>query len=424
MRKQFAVLAAALALSLTGTLPVLAAEDVPVESGEALHESSVLIVDGSEKDSRIRQKDADAMYRLYNPNSGEHFYTADAEENKALVSLGWQSEGIGWYAPKQSETPVFRLYNPYAGDHHYTTSTNERDGLTASGWIYEKIGWYSADEGGQPVYRQYNPNAVSGTHNYTVNENEDKGLAAAGWVQEGIGWYGESLSCPTNSIVQQLSRQLKDYQQLLKQDRSANANLDGLRDQGLAINTILNAFSKQFENRYFVFSGGSLVGYSGIGDNAVPLSVSGPGDYLILQTQERKAQTAGNIADSKLQGDALYYRTTGGSTQIRAAAGNVVNGLLEGNTAGYVYIEEPNNAYEEYSFGPAAGNLLNGVIHKHTRYFKSSVTSLSEFDWTIEVDKGKAKYDKIGDYYYVCRSPQVNVYYDYIPENLSFWPSR
>ncbi len=58
------------------------------------------------------------MYRLYNPNSGEHFYTANQKEQKYLVSIGWKVEGKGWDAPDKSEKPVYRLYNPNAGDHH------------------------------------------------------------------------------------------------------------------------------------------------------------------------------------------------------------------------------------------------------------------------------------------------------------------
>ncbi|MCR5048812.1 MAG: hypothetical protein K6A37_07640 [Saccharofermentans sp.] len=37
------------------------------------------------------------MYRLYNPNSSEHFYTADEGERGYLINLGWDDEGIGWY---------------------------------------------------------------------------------------------------------------------------------------------------------------------------------------------------------------------------------------------------------------------------------------------------------------------------------------
>ena len=130
------------------------------------------------------------MYRLYNPNSGEHFYTGSTAERDHLVSVGWRYEGTGWTAPKTSKTPVYRLYNPNAGDHHYTTSAAERDMLRRAGWNYEGIGWYSDDAKTVPVYREYNPNAKAGAHNFTTSKAEDQMLANSGWRQEGIAWYG------------------------------------------------------------------------------------------------------------------------------------------------------------------------------------------------------------------------------------------
>lgn len=131
-----------------------------------------------------------SMYRLYNPNSGEHFYTASSGEKQSLVKAGWRDEGIGWTAPKISKTPVYRLYNPNAGDHHYTTKKAERDSLVKAGWKYENIGWYSDDNQGKPLYREYNPNAKTGTHNYTTSKSENDKLVSLGWRAEGIGWYG------------------------------------------------------------------------------------------------------------------------------------------------------------------------------------------------------------------------------------------
>lgn len=131
-----------------------------------------------------------AMYRLYNPNSGEHFYTANAGERDFLAGVGWNYEGIGWIAPAHSNTPVYRLYNPNAGDHHYTMSAGERDNLVKVGWNYEGIGWYSDDAQRTPLYREYNPKAKSGSHNYTTQKAENDFLVAAGWNYEGIGWYG------------------------------------------------------------------------------------------------------------------------------------------------------------------------------------------------------------------------------------------
>ncbi len=130
-----------------------------------------------------------SMYRLYNPNSGEHFYTGHVAEACALVVEGWEYEGLGWVAPMVSLTPVYRLYNPYAGDHHYTTSSVERDYLIEVGWNDEGIGWYSDDTRSVPVYRQYNPYAEAGTHNYTVSAYERNCLVDIGWRDEGIGWY-------------------------------------------------------------------------------------------------------------------------------------------------------------------------------------------------------------------------------------------
>lgn len=130
------------------------------------------------------------MYRLYNPNSGEHFYTADTTEHDSLVKEGWRDEGIGWTAPGYSNTPVYRMYNSYAGDHHYTTDGAERRTLAYAGWTYEGIGWYSDDNKAVPLYRQYNPNASAGAHNYTTSKEENDHLVSVGWRAEGIGWYG------------------------------------------------------------------------------------------------------------------------------------------------------------------------------------------------------------------------------------------
>lgn len=132
------------------------------------------------------------MYRVYNPNSGEHFYTEDTNEKNWLVSLGWISEGIGWNAPNSSDYPVYRLYNANGGEHHYTMNKAEKDMLVKAGWKYEGIGWYSAnpdDKSSVPLLREYNPNAFANNHNYTVNKAEHEWLVSLGWKDEGKAWY-------------------------------------------------------------------------------------------------------------------------------------------------------------------------------------------------------------------------------------------
>ena len=130
------------------------------------------------------------MYRLYNPNSGEHFFTSSSSERDGLVKVGWHYEGVAWTAPSASSTLVYRLYNKNGGEHHYTTSASEASGLVSAGWSYEGVGWYSADSKATPLYRLYNPNAFANNHHYTTNTSERDWLVSLGWRYEGIGWYG------------------------------------------------------------------------------------------------------------------------------------------------------------------------------------------------------------------------------------------
>lgn len=148
------------------------------------------------------------MYRLYNANTGEHFYTSNIRERDRLDDLGWAYEGIGWIAPEKSDKPVYRVYNDNTGDHHYTVSLGEKKYLVSMGWKDEGIGWYSADSEKIPVYRQYNPNARSGAHNYTISKTENDRLSMLGWQTEGIGWYAakansvENDDRPTEKIIE------------------------------------------------------------------------------------------------------------------------------------------------------------------------------------------------------------------------------
>ncbi len=130
------------------------------------------------------------MYRLFNPNSGEHFYTGSVEERDMLVGVGWNYEGVAWNAPVTTGEPVYRLFNPNSGDHHYTMSAQERDNLIVVGWIYEGVAWNSATPDNVPLYRLYNPNAYSGIHHYTGSIEERDMLVGLGWIYEGIAWYG------------------------------------------------------------------------------------------------------------------------------------------------------------------------------------------------------------------------------------------
>ncbi len=127
------------------------------------------------------------IYRLYNPNSGEHFYTGSGTEKINLVKSGWKDEGILLYAPVTYGEPVYRLYNPNTSYHHYTSSKTEKDNLVRAGWNYEGVAFNSSPANSHPIYRLYNPN--SGLHNYTGSMEERLNLEGLGWNYEGVAFY-------------------------------------------------------------------------------------------------------------------------------------------------------------------------------------------------------------------------------------------
>lgn len=129
------------------------------------------------------------VFRLYNPNSGEHFYTTSKKERQYLIEKGWNAEHYNWLASKDEANPVYRLYNPNEGDHLFTIDANEYEKLPESGWIQEGVAWYTLPIGETPVYRQYNPFAKVGSHNLTTNKKEAQHLISLGWKDEGVAWY-------------------------------------------------------------------------------------------------------------------------------------------------------------------------------------------------------------------------------------------
>ncbi|MGM0239540.1 C39 family peptidase [Enterococcus sp. AZ103] len=133
-----------------------------------------------------QENQAATLYRLYNTNSSEHFYTIHNEEKTNLMRSGWRYEGTGWQTTDTGQS-VYRLYNENAGDHHYTLSETEKNDLISKGWKDEGISWYTP-ESGINVYRLYNKNAKAGAHHYTTSVTERDNLIHAGWQNEGVSW--------------------------------------------------------------------------------------------------------------------------------------------------------------------------------------------------------------------------------------------
>lgn len=126
------------------------------------------------------------VFRLYNPNSGDHFFTANLKEAQSLVNAGWHYEGIAWHW--NGHTPVVRMYA--SSDHVYTTSAKEINNLVKAGWKNEGSAFGCSDkpaDGFSPVFRLYDKNG--GKHMYTISETERDKLVKAGWKLEGVAFY-------------------------------------------------------------------------------------------------------------------------------------------------------------------------------------------------------------------------------------------
>ncbi len=128
------------------------------------------------------------MHRMYDPNSGEHFYSGSELERDFLVEAGWHYEGVGFNFPEEG-APVHRLYDPVHGEHLYTMDEAEMNKLLDEGWQYEGVAFNSAGTDEVPQYRLHNPNAKRGGYHFTGSDVERDFLISLGWILQGIGWY-------------------------------------------------------------------------------------------------------------------------------------------------------------------------------------------------------------------------------------------
>lgn len=158
----------------------------------------------------IEVGDVDVEYRLYNLNSpyGFHVFTVSAGERDSLMSLpgdhittGYRDEstsGNGFSILANQVTgsvQIFRLYNPNNGEHYYTLNgglpkeqgevafdiahgyqlENPDTGMNGFMFLVQVAGTV-------PIYHVYN-SSLNGSRVYTTNYDE-----AAGLVGNGTGW--------------------------------------------------------------------------------------------------------------------------------------------------------------------------------------------------------------------------------------------
>lgn len=126
------------------------------------------------------------LFRAYNHNNVAHFFTTSQAEFENAVAHGFDDEtsgrgGIGVMSTPLTvgALPLHRMYNPNTGEHYYTIDSNERDFLVSKGWNFEKDEGYVSlfqEDCMVQIYRLYNN--VSGTHLYTESAGvRDKILA-------------------------------------------------------------------------------------------------------------------------------------------------------------------------------------------------------------------------------------------------------
>ncbi|MCB2187322.1 MAG: VCBS repeat-containing protein [Deltaproteobacteria bacterium] len=148
------------------------------------------------------------MYRAYNVALQYHFFTTRLAEFNNAVAAGYQNESTNpaklfYMSAEQAPGTValHRLYNPNSGRHYYTKSNAERDALVAAGWNFERDEGYlftSADAApadATEVFHLYHP--TIGTHLYTKSASEAAWVVAniPPWQQHtSLGWAYNSLT--------------------------------------------------------------------------------------------------------------------------------------------------------------------------------------------------------------------------------------
>jgi len=139
------------------------------------------------------------VYRLYNNNTGTHFYTVDPAERDRAVQK-WREftyEGVGFYAYGVSglaSDAVYRFYNTRTNAHFFTISAAEKaDVQNKYPWYaYEGISWYANTakaNGATEMYRFYNTKTA--THFYTISKEERDQVIARypQYSYEGVGYF-------------------------------------------------------------------------------------------------------------------------------------------------------------------------------------------------------------------------------------------
>ena len=138
-----------------------------------------------------------SIYRLYNPGTGFHLFSANRGEIDQVTGQGFVNEGVAYRTSAVASQGLHRFYQLASGRHFYSASDGERDALlanSASGYLYEGVAYQvyaatAAPLNTSPVVRFYDP--ATATHFYTASPAEQQILQTTqpGWRMEGVAWY-------------------------------------------------------------------------------------------------------------------------------------------------------------------------------------------------------------------------------------------
>lgn len=150
------------------------------------------------------------VFRLYDPGTGTHLYTAGSDEAATALDLGYVEEGVPF--SNEGSHPqligVHRFFSATATDFVLTTDPAEIAALSQSdgGFAYDGVAFNGIAEpepGTVAIHRFYS--AAGSDHLYTGNFAE--GAEAQGYDYEGIAWYAIDLrptADPTAAAEQDL----------------------------------------------------------------------------------------------------------------------------------------------------------------------------------------------------------------------------
>lgn len=165
----------------------LTAKSEAVKGGLSSSEYTALLDWLKEMQAALVEVGGTPLYRVYNPNDGDHYFTTDKDEPSKLVQLGWRAEGAPYKvvaaeidesgtvtAAKRHHafgTAIWSAYNPYTGEY-----------LLAE----EDVKFFTMQNGSQDVVRVYNPYTTGPAHLYT-DADEAAGLTLLGWRLDNDG---------------------------------------------------------------------------------------------------------------------------------------------------------------------------------------------------------------------------------------------